>query len=298
MLDSGGEQFLSGANSRSHGRQSINIEFETEQLDETLWRWQFLKKPTCALLIVSLILLATSYVAWQPAWSQTFDFDAYLGTQIPDGSIDGTIGTELDDSGHYTSVAIDPSGTAEIWTKNDGTNVYIAVRFTADSSNPWITLQLGADTCMDNSADAAVFGDDSLAASGYSDAYFPTGSSVNSDTSQNGVGAMVVDAGNVVTIELKKPLNSGDTAGKDINWAPLSINNIVVDWDSNGGGSSGGSANHRGGSTPTGRKVRINTVAVTEFATLTLVAALLVLTVLAVFIAKKLMSKANVHDKP
>jgi len=243
-----------------------------------------------------MILLATSYTVWQPAWAQ-FDFDAFLGTSIPDGSIDGTIGTEWDDAGHYTSVAIDPSGTAEIWTKNDGTNVYIAVRFTADSNNPWVTLQLGADTCMDNSADAAVFGDDNLVAGGYSDAYFPTGSSAASDTTQNGVGAMFVDAGNVVTIELKKPLASGDTAGKDINWAPLSQNKMVIAWDSDGGGSSGGTANHRSGSTPTSRTIRINTVAVPEFTTWMLVAMLLIVTVLAVYLARTKMPKTRANQK-
>ncbi len=253
-------------------------------------------KTANAVLVFSAILLATSYVIVQPALAQ-FDFDAFLGAAIPDGSIDGTIGSEWDDAGHYTGVAIDPSGTAEIWTKNDGTNVYIAVRFTADSNNPWITLQLGADTCMDNTADAAVFGDDNLAANGYSDAYFPTTSSAAADTTQNGVGAIVVGGGNVVTIELKKPLNSGDTAGKDINWAPLSENKMVIAWDSNGGGSSGGSANHRAGTTPTSRTIRINTVAVPEFTPWVFLAALLALTVLAVYLAKRRMPKTRADQK-
>lgn len=243
-----------------------------------------------------MTLMATSYVVVRPAMAQ-FDFDSFMGATIPDGSIDGTIGSEWDDAGHYTGVAIDPSGTAEIWTKNDGTNVYIAMRFTADSSNPWVTLQLGADTCMDNSADAPIFGDDNLAADGYSDAFFPTGSSAAADTTQNGVGAIVVGGGNVTTIELKKPLNSGDTAGKDINWAPLSENKMVIAWDSNGGGSSGGTANHRAGSTPTSRTIRINTQAVSEFSTLALGASLLVVTVIAVYLARKKMSKTRPDQK-
>lgn len=242
-----------------------------------------------------MLLLATSYVVVQPALAQ-FDFDSFLGASIPDGSIDGTIGTEWDDAGHYTGVAIDPSGTAEIWTKNDGANFYIAVRFTADSNNPWITLQLGADSCMDNSADAAVFGDDNLAANGYRDAHF-SGSDAPIDTSQDGVGAIAVDVGNVVTIELKKPLNSGDTAGDDINWAPLSENQMVIAWDSDGDGSSGGSANHRLGSTPTSRTIRINTVVVPEFTTWAFVATFLGLTVLAIYLAKRKMPKTRANQK-
>ncbi len=58
-----------------------------------------LTKTANALLVFSAILLATSYVIVQPALAQ-FDFDAFLGAAIPDGSIDGTIGSEWDDAGH------------------------------------------------------------------------------------------------------------------------------------------------------------------------------------------------------
>jgi len=185
------------------------------------------------------------------------DLEAIKATAIADTAIDGTIGTEWNDAKHYTSIPIDPQGTAEIWVKNDGTNLYIALKFTADSSNPWLALQMGTTGCMDSGADVAIFGDDNVAANGYSDAYYDSSSSVKADTTQNGKGALTVGTGNVVTIELKKPLNSGDSAGKDIAWSAANTYFMVMAWDTNGGGSSGGSVSHKSGTTPTARSILI-----------------------------------------
>ena len=77
------------------------------------------------------------------------------------------------------------------------------------------------------------------------------------DSLQNGKGAIVVGSGNTVTIELKKPLNSGDTVGKDIAWVPGNVSSMVMVWDTDGGGSSGGMADHTGGTTPTPRTILI-----------------------------------------
>jgi len=253
-----------------------------------------MKKIASMVLIVTLSLLVISFIGGQRGIGQPLpDFNAYRGLAIPDASIDGTIGTEWDDAGQYTNVAIDPSGTADIWTKNDGTNLYIAIRFTADNNNPWLALQLGADTCMDNSADVVIFGDDNLNATGYTDAFFDSGSSAAADTTQNGVGAMTVTpVGNVVTIELRKPLNSGDATGRDIAWADSSTNNMVIAWDSNGNGSGpGGTANHKVGTTPTGRKIFINPNVIPEFPGWTFVAVLLILSVPLIVVAKKLIFK-------
>jgi hypothetical protein len=107
---------------------------------------------------------------------------------------------------------------------------------------------------MHNSgADLLVFGDDNLSQNGYSDASFAAGYSVKADAIQDGKGAMTVGAGNVITIELVKPLSSNDTAGKDISWTIGGTYTMVIDWDSNGGGSSGGTVDHKGGTTPTAR---------------------------------------------
>ncbi len=98
-----------------------------------------MKKPACLLTTVTLALLITSFATIKPVSAQ-YDFNAFLGNSIADIEIDGTIGSEWNDAGNYTDVAINPRGTAEIWTKHDGTYIYIAMRFTADSNNPWVAL--------------------------------------------------------------------------------------------------------------------------------------------------------------
>ncbi len=185
------------------------------------------------------------------------DFAAIKGTAIPDAQIDGTIGPEWNDAKHYTNIPTDPQGTAEIWTKNDGINLYFAIRFTADSNNPWLSLELGSAGIHNSGADFVVFGDDNLTPNGYSDAYFASFSSIKADVTQNGKGAMTVGAGNVITIEFMKPLSSGDTAGKDISWTIGNTYTIVIAWDSDGGGSSGGTVDHTKGTTPTARTIFI-----------------------------------------
>ncbi len=183
------------------------------------------------------------------------DLLAQRGAAIGDASIDGTIGAEWEDAKSYTNVPITPSGTASIWVKNDGANLYVALQFTADSSNPWVAFQLGATGCHPNGVDGALFGDDHYAATGYRDIrYIPE--AITMDGVQNGVGAMVVGAGNRVTIEYKKPLNSGDAAGGDVVWGVGSTYSLVIAWDSNGGGSSGGSTSHRSAS-PLVRTIQI-----------------------------------------
>ncbi len=181
------------------------------------------------------------------------DFVAIKATAIPDPQIDGIIGTEWNDAKHYTNIPIDPQGTAEIWTKNDGTNLYFAMQFKADSNNPWLALELGSEGTHDSGADFAIFGDDNLSPNSYSDASFVTFSSAKADAIQDGKGAMTVGATNVITIELVKPLSSNDTVGKDISWKIGGTYTMVIDWDSNGGGSSGGTIDHKGGTTPTAR---------------------------------------------
>jgi hypothetical protein len=121
---------------------------------------------------------------------------------------------------------------------------------------------------MSSSADGAMFGDDNYAANGYRDIYFLQSGQVGVDATQNGVGAINVNASNAVVVELKKPLNSGDTAGKDINWTQACSYPMVIMWDSDGGGSSGGSVNHAVG-THTARTLLVNseTNIVPEFPT-------------------------------
>ena len=109
---------------------------------------------------------------------------------------------------------------------------------------------------MDAGADGALFGDDSYSANGYVDIRFTSGTSIQQDATQNGKGAISVGGGNIVTIELKKPLNSGDSAGSDIAWQAGNVYNLVIAWDSNGGGSSGGTTNHRS-ATPIARTILI-----------------------------------------
>jgi len=185
------------------------------------------------------------------------DFIAKKGAAIADANIDGNLGTDWSDAQTYTNIPITPTGTASVWVKNDGTDLYIALQFTADSNNPWVAFQLGATGCMDAGADGALFGHDDYAADGYVDIRFDGTGPILVDATQDGKGAISVGAGNVVTIELKKPLNSGDTAGGDVNWAVGSTYSLVIAWDSNAGGSSGGTTSHRSAS-PIARTIQIS----------------------------------------
>ena len=165
-----------------------------------------------------VFVLAAACVFVEPVYAQ-FDFNAFLGSSISDGEIDGVIGSEWDDAGSYAKIAIEPTGTAEIWTKNDGTYLYIAIEFDADSSNPWVGIQFERTSHMSSGADGAIFGHDRIGANEYRDISFGGFGSISSDANQDGVGAINVGTSNLVAIELKKPLSSGDSAGADIDWA-------------------------------------------------------------------------------
>jgi len=184
------------------------------------------------------------------------DLIAQKGTAIADASIDGTVGTEWNDAKSYANIPITPSGTASVWVKNDGTNLYIALQFTADSNNPWVALQFGATGCMDSGSDGDLFGHDDYAANGHKDIKYTGAGPITVDATQNGKGAINVGSGNLVTVELKKPLNSGDTTGGDIAWTVGSTYSLVIAWDTNGGGSSGGTTNHKS-ATPIARTIQI-----------------------------------------
>jgi hypothetical protein len=241
------------------------------------------------LLIVTLGFLITAYVAISPVSAQQ-GFDAFSGNPIGDAEIDGTIGSEWDDAGSYTDVGISPQGTADVWTKQDGTYLYMAVRFTADSNNPWVAFLFGGTTCMTAGTDGAVFGNDDYAANGYRDVWFGGVGIIAEDDSQNGTGAITVDSSNQVTAELKKPLNSGDTAGRDIAWTENSTYAMIIMWNSNGDGSSGGSVHHTNGPI-TPHNIFINTSAVPEFPGLMFAAILVATAVSAILLKKRLNTK-------
>ena len=79
---------------------------------------------------------------------------------------------------------------------------------------------------------------------GYIDGYFISSNQINADDIQDGVGAMNIEPRNLLTIELKKQLKSGDVTGKDIAWTEGEMYSIPILWDSDGDGSSGGSSSH------------------------------------------------------
>ena len=241
-----------------------------------------MKIHTLLFLVVSILSITIIIPLIAEARAQT-DCNAYHGNPIPDSEIDGVIGTEWNDAGYVTKIQIDPQGLAELWTKQDGTYLYEAVRFFADSQNPWVAIQFGQDICMSTSADGAMFGDDNYAANGYKDIYFLESGQIGVDAIQNGMGAISVNASNSVVVELKKPLGSGDSAGKDINWTQACSYPMVIMWDSDGGGSSGGSVNHAVG-THTARTLLVSSEAnpVPEFPTS---AVLVIAAVAVVFVA-------------
>jgi hypothetical protein len=237
-------------------------------------------------LTVMLGLLIAACATITPVSAQ-HDFDAFLGNPIDDNEIDGTIGSEWDDAGNYTSVAISPQGTAEIWTKHAGTYLYMAVRFTADSNNPWVAFLFGGTTCMQTNTDGALFGHDSYVANGYRDISFGGLGIISIDAAQDGKGTITVGSSNLVTVELKKPLNSGDSAGKDMAWMEDNTYAMIIMWDSNGGGSSGGSASHSSGS-PTERTVLINSKVIPEFPSLIFVALLVATAISAILLKRRI----------
>lgn len=191
-------------------------------------------------LLLFLVIILVVSVATVHAQSR---YIVYSGSMIPDGLIDGVIGSEWDDAASYPNASVFFNKTAGLWLKHDGENLYVAYRFTADSANPWTAVQFTGINCMDSNADGALFGHDEYAPDGYRDINFGGVGRINVDSVQNGVGALNVDS-NVVTVELKKPLNSGDSAGNDIAWSKGNYTFRIM-WDSDGGGSSGGNVSHR-----------------------------------------------------
>ncbi|MCW3998296.1 MAG: hypothetical protein NWF10_06990 [Candidatus Bathyarchaeota archaeon] len=117
---------------------------------------------------------------------------------------------------------------------------------------------------MTSNTDGALFGDDNQAPDGYQDISFGGLGIVSADASQDGIGAIDISSSNVVTVELKKETNSGDSSGNDIQWSENNDYALVIMWDSNGRGSSGGSANHNERS-PIGRTIFFNPEVIPEF---------------------------------
>jgi hypothetical protein len=236
-------------------------------------------------VFLMVTMLATAYVVVEPVYAQ-FDFNAFLGNPIPDEEIDGIIGSEWDDAGNHPDITIQPQATAEIWTKHDETYLYIAMQFTADSSNPWVAFQFDLTSHMSSGADGALFGHDRLGPNEYRDISFGGLGSISADAIQDGVGAIRVGDSNLIAVELKKPLSSGDSAGNDIDWTVGNTYTLVIRWDSNGGGSSGGGSSHLNGSVGH-RTVFINTNEIPEFSALTLFVALTTVAILVIALKRR-----------
>ena len=240
---------------------------------------------TSVVLILVIIILVTAYVKVEPVYAQ-FDFNAYLGKSVLDEEIDGIIGSEWDDASNYSEISIAPQGTAEIWTKHDGTFLYIAMKFMADSSNPWVGIQYERTNHMSSGADGALFGHDRIGPNEYRDISFGGFGSISTDSIQNGIGAIQVGDSNLVTVELKKPLNSGDSAGNDIEWVAGNLYTLIIRWDSNGGGSSGGNSSHLSGSFED-RTILINMDEIPEFSGLTLFVVLIAFTIIVIILKRQ-----------
>lgn len=240
--------------------------------------------------IVLSLILSSLFFSINPIYAQS-DFSMFLGNTINDTQIDGIIEQEWDDVTSYPNIEINPNGNAQIWIKHDQNNLYIAIQFQADSDNPWVALQLGNTNCMTSNTDGALFGDDTLSPNGYQDIYFGGLGTIKADSIQDGVGAIKISNTNMVTIELKKPLNDDDAEGKDIQWSNNNEYSIVIMWDSDGNGSSGGSTNHRSTS-PIARTININPEAIPEYSTLTIPILLITLTI-PLILSKKKTKKTN-----
>jgi len=201
------------------------------------------KKTVFPFIITLLLIFSILFTSATLVYAQS-DFTVSIGNTINDSNIDGIIGEEWDDVTSYTNIEISPQGNAQIWIKHDQNHLFLAVQFEADSNNPWVALQLGDPNCMTSNTDGAIFGHDDLSPNGYQDISFGGFGVIKSDMSQDGNGAIDISTSNTVTIELKKPLNTQDNDGRDIQWFEDNIYALIVMWDSNGGGSSGGNTGH------------------------------------------------------
>ncbi len=246
-----------------------------------------MKKHVFPLLTLPLFFVMVAYVSTAIAQPE---LNAYFGVPIEDSQIDGIIGEEWSDAGNFSGITINPQGSSNIIVKNDGENLYAALQFTVDSDNPWVAIMFASAGHMTTNVDGAVFGDDRLSANGYSDVRFGGPGIVSPDPDQNGKGAILVDSQNIVTIELKKPLNSGDSTGRDIAWATGNTYSLTIMWDTNGAGSNGGSVSHYNGAL-TSKTLFISTSVIPELP------ALLVLAILAALLFSAVILKRNLNSQ-
>ena len=142
--------------------------------------------------------------------------------------------------------------------------------------------------------DGALFGHDGYAADGYVDIFFNGFTSISVDDLQDGRGAMTVDNPNIVIVELKKPLNSGDSDGKDTDWTEGNTYELIIMWNSNSYGSSGGSVTHSEGSL-TDRIIFINSNPIPEFPGLIFTTILVVTAIIAFLLRKRITVKPKVN---
>ena len=252
-------------------------------------------KPAILLLTAMLALMVTAVLTVKPVSAQP-DLNAVLGSAIDDSRIDGALGDEWSDAANQTGVAINPHGTAAIWTKHDGANLYIALTLTADSSNPWVSIMFRPWAHMANSSDGALFGHDEFDANGYVDIFFGGIGRLKMDEQQDGKGAVSIDSQNRVTVELKKPLDSGDQVGNDVNWKQGTEYSVTIMWDSNGDGSSGGRVSHYGGNL-TDKTILINANSIPELTAVALVAILTGAAISAILLKKRLTQSATASGR-
>jgi hypothetical protein len=231
-----------------------------------LGEFEDMSKLACCFMAAMLGFLLVAAASSKPVDAQA-DLQASFGSAIADSQIDGDIGPEWSDADKHVGaqeLPVSPQGHAEMWVKHDGTYLYIALVFEADSDNPWLSIMFSSADHMTLNTDGALFGHDEYAADGYADISFGGAGVLSKDDSQDGNGAIRIGDSNQVTIELKKSLNSGDSAGKDIAWLQGNTYALTVMWDTNGGGSSGGTVNHYDG-TLTGEKILITYGQTPEF---------------------------------
>ena len=239
---------------------------------------KFDKRKSCISLglLLSLLIFGNIFFGVSLVSAQS-DFIAFRGGGFHDGMIDGYIDltSEWNDANYYPSVELTPQGTAEVWIKHAAGILFIALKFTADSDNPWVGIQYQESDHMSSGADGSMIGNDGLGANKYVDVTFGGEGIVSADSSQDGIGAIIVSDSNVVSIELKKPLSSGDSG--DIDWVVGESYPIILIWDSDGGGSNGGSSNHQSGSDAT-MSIFLDPNLIPEFSELAIYISLIVFT--------------------
>lgn len=222
-----------------------------------------------ALLIGLIVFAALTFSILLPVRAAVTITVPYSSTAVADGDLDGIPSTGAWSDALSTTIPLEngeasPYGTATLYIKHDGTNVYYRIDgsidvpwISATANHFWLGIQIsptGTSHHGGGSWDGIYFGLWDGTDYSPSPTYPPTPVDTNGfgkppvkDVSQNAIGAMRYSGSAApysFTAEWKRALNTGDL--NDIAFVADGVTtyNFFVTTDSNGRGSSGGNIDH------------------------------------------------------